>query len=81
MKEHQGCHPCGTCEFFRKSVVKAVPWWEITDRQIDVIIPICLHAAHELAIGKCTNHEDSEFIKEMKEKGLIDEDKSDIENR
>ncbi len=76
MKEHQGCHPCGTCEFFRKAVVKAVPWWEITERQIDVIIPICIHAAHELAISKCKNYEDNELTKELKEKGIIDENKS-----
>lgn len=65
MKEHQGCHPCKTCEFFRKAVVKAVPWWELTERQIDVLIPICVHAVHELAISKCKNYEDSELVKEL----------------
>lgn len=63
--KHEGCHPCGTCKFFRKAVVKAIPWWEITDRQIDVIIPICIHSAHELAIRKCDNYEPSELTKEL----------------
>ena len=66
MKEHQGCHPCGTCEYFRKAVVKATPWWEITDRTIDVLIPICIHSAYELAIQKCDNYGPNEFIKERK---------------
>jgi len=67
--------------FFSKAVVKATMWWEISDRIIDVIISICIHSAHELTTSRCKNYEDDEFIKEMKEKGLIDENKSNTENR
>lgn len=64
--KHEGCHPCEGCEYFRKAVVKATPWWEITDRTIDVLIPICIHSAHTLAIQKCDNYEESETLKELK---------------
>lgn len=66
--KYEGCHPCSTCKYYRKAVVKAIPWWELTDSIINVLIPICIHSAHELAIMRCSNYEASELIKELAEK-------------
>ena len=59
------CHPCIACRDFRRATVRANPTWEITDRLIDIDIPICIRTAHKLAIKKCENFELDDVIKEM----------------
>ncbi len=60
---------CEGCEHYRTADVKAVPTWRFDGLEIDVIIPVCIRAAHRLAVKRCDWFVPSETVKEMR--GII----------